>query len=479
MILRFAIAAGLFLLGTFAAGATRPNVLFIAADDLNMQLGTFGDERVKTPNLDRIAARGVRFDLAYCQYPLCNPSRVSMLTGLRPDTAKVHNLATNFRSTVPDAVTLPQLFRQNGYFTARSGKIFHYGVPREIGTSGMDDPASWDEVINPVGADKRQEDKLKVLTRGTGTTLGFAMAWMAMDGPDEDQTDGHGTTAAIELIEKAHRENKPFFVGMGFYRPHTPFVATHKWFEMYPKEQVHLPQVPADDLADIPDRALHIRPANYGLAESDLRDCVRAYRASVSFLDGQVGRLLDALDRLKLAEKTVIVFFSDHGFLLGEHGQWQKQLLFDPSPRVPLIIAGPGVAAAGGRCSRPVELLDVYPTLRELCDLPEPPQKLEGTSLVPFLSNAAMPSDRAAYSQVSRRIGKGKEAKTVMAYSVRTERFRYTEWGPGPGGGNELYDHANDPGELTNLANEASHADTVAQMRQLLTRVRPGAVWPD
>ena len=184
------------------AGRQRPNVLFIATDDLNLDVGCYGDPLVKTPNIDRLASRGVRFDLTYCQYPLCNPSRVSMLTGLRPDTARVHDLQTNFRSTVPDTVTLPQLFRQNGYFTARVGKIFHYGVPREIGTSGMDDPISWDTIFNPIGRDKTEEDKLHILTRGTGNkTIGFAMAWLSMDGTDAEQTDGRGVTETIRLLE--------------------------------------------------------------------------------------------------------------------------------------------------------------------------------------------------------------------------------------------------------------------------------------
>jgi iduronate 2-sulfatase len=276
----------------------RTNVLFIATDDLALTLGCYGHPQVKTPHLDRLATRGVKFDLAYCQYPLCNPSRVSMLTGLRPDTARVHNLQTDFRSTVPDSVTLPQLFRQNGYFTARVGKIFHYGVPREIGTSGKDDPASWDRVVNPIGRDKTEEDKLHVLTLGTGTTLGFAMAWLDMDGTDEEQTDGIGVTETIKMLEEVAESGKPFFIGMGFYRPHTPFVATKKWFDLYPKEKVQLPASIPGDTDDVPDIALYIRPPNYGLSESDLRDCLRGYWASVSFIDDQVGRLISALERL-------------------------------------------------------------------------------------------------------------------------------------------------------------------------------------
>lgn len=456
----------------FAAASRKPNVLFISTDDLNLDLGTYGHPVVKTPHIDRLAGRGVRFDVAYCQYPLCNPSRVSMLTGVRPDTARVHNLATDFRTTViSNAVTLPQLFKQNGYFTARVGKIFHYGVPREIGTSGKDDPISWDKFINPIGRDKTEEQKVKVLTRGTGKeTIGFAMAWLEMDGTDEEQTDGQGVTETIKLLEQAAKSDKPFFIGMGFYRPHTPFVATKKWFDLYPKEKVQLPEVPKDDTNDIPDVSLYIRPPNYGLSDSDLRDCVRGYWASVSFLDDQVGRLIDALDRLKLADNTIIVVFSDNGFLLGQHGQWQKQLLFDESARVPLIIYAPGVKGNGKGSPRPVELLDVYPTLKELCKLPDPPQTLEGRSLVPLLEHPSAPFKPAVFSQVTRSLGKG---KTIMGYSARTERWRYTEWGEDGKHGRELYDHRSDPQELRNLVDDPQQAAVVREMRKHLTAVRP------
>ena len=469
-----ALAVGMLwvLVATGSAAATRPNVLFISIDDLNLDLGCYGKSQMKTPNMDRLASRGVKFDLAYCQYPLCNPSRVSMLTGLRPDTAKVHTLETNFRSTVPDAVTLPQLFRQNGYFTARVGKIFHYGVPREIGTAGKDDPISWDLAINPIGRDKTEEDRLHVLTRGSARgTLGFAMAWLDMDGTDAEQTDGHGVTETIKLLEQAATNNKPFFIGMGFYRPHTPFVATKKWFDLYPKDEVKLPVGPEDDLKDIPDIALNIRPANYGLSESDLCDCVRGYWASVSCLDDQVGQLLKALERLKLSDNTIVVLLSDHGFLLGEHGQWQKQLLFDESARVPLMIYAPSARGNGTNCARPVELLDVYPTLKELCGLPNPPQKLEGRSLLPLLTNPRAASDAAAYCQVTRSRGKGQR---LMGYSARTERWRYTEWGIAGKEGIELYDHYSDPREFHNLAGQPAHANTVAEMQKLLATVRTG-----
>ena len=448
-----------------SAASERPNVLFIAIDDLNMNVGCYGNTIAKTPNIDRLAARGVRFDRAYCQYPLCNPSRASMLTGLRPDTLAVYDLKTNLRSTAPDVVTLPQLFRNHGYFVARVGKIYHYGVPREIGTDGMDDPPSWDYRFNPLGRDKIEEEKLHVLTRGTGSTLGFAMAWLDMKGTDAEQTDGIGTAHAIELLER-HRErhgDKPFFIGMGYFRPHTPFVATKPWFEEYPVESIKLPDVPADDLKDIPDIALTIDPPDYGLSEKDLKDCVRAYIASVAALDAMVGQLLDALDRLKLAESTIVVLFSDHGFLLGEHHQWQKQMLFEPAARVPLLIAGPGVKSEGGVAPKPVELLDVYPTLAEMCGL-APPGNLEGSSLKPLLDDPSIEWDRPAITQVTRRRNK----QLLMGYSVRTQRWRYIQWSKEGREGEELYDHENDPGEIHNLASDPSQADRIAQMRKVV-----------
>ena len=319
----------------------RPNVLFIATDDLNAALGCMGDPVAKTPHIDRLARAGVLFTRAYCQQPLCNPSRASMLTGLRPDTLKVWDLATDFRSNKPRVATLPQVFRTQGYFSARAGKIFHYGVPRQIGSGGMDDANSWDWAINPRGRDKDEESELHVLTRGTGTTLGFAMAWREMDGTDAEQTDGIAVDETIRVLERYGRD-RPLWMGMGFFRPHTPFVATRRWFAAYPKSGLKLPSQPPGETDDIPPLALKIKPLNYGLNESDLLDCVRGYYASVSFIDDQVGKLIAALERLEMIDHTIIVFFSDHGFLLGEHGQWQKEMLFEEAARVPLIIVPAG-----------------------------------------------------------------------------------------------------------------------------------------
>jgi len=452
-----------------AGDAAPRNVLFIAVDDLNCRVACYGDPIARTPNLDRLARRGVMFRRAYCQYPLCNPSRVSLMTGLRPDTARVHDLQTDFRSTVPDVVTLPQLFRQNGYFVARVGKLYHYGVPREIGTDGKDDPVSWDYKFNPIGRDKTEESSIHLLTKGGyKNTIGFAMAWLDMDGPDEDQTDAKGVTETIRLLEE--HKDQPFFIAMGFFRPHTPWIAPKKYFDLYPLERIQLPKRDAASEKALPDIARNIRPDDYGLSRKDLKDCVRAYYACISFVDAQVGRLLDCLERLGLAESTLIVFWSDHGFLLGEHGQWQKQLLFDPSPRTPLMVYDPAAKGNGTACNRAVELLDIYPTVADWAGLKKP-AGLEGFSLGSLLDAPASAAwDHPAYSQVTR----GKPAQRTMGYSVHTDQYRYTEW-DGDKAGAELYDHKADPDEFHNLAADPAHEKTLRQMRSLLRRVqKPG-----
>ena len=351
-----------------AAAEKRLNVLFITVDDLNDALGCYGHPLVKSPNIDRLAAEGVRFEHAYCQFPLCSPSRVSLLTGLRPGTTRIFDLRADFRDHLPDVVTLPQAFKRQGYFVARVGKLFHYGVPGQIGTNGLDDPRSWDEVVNPRGRDKDEEDRVINYTPKRG--LGSAMSFYKAEGTDEEQTDGRGATAAIELMEK--HQDQPFFLGVGFYRPHTPYVAPKRYFELYPLDKIKLPYNPPDDQDDIPEPAEQIRPLNYGLSEQQLRECTQAYFAAITFMDAQVGRLLDALDRLKLADKTIVVLWGDHGYLLGEHGQWMKQSLFEESARVPLIIYAPGAKGNGHASPRIVETIDIYPTLAALCGVEAP-----------------------------------------------------------------------------------------------------------
>lgn len=441
------------------------NVLFIASDDLNNNLGGYGHPLVKSPNLDRLARRGLRFDRAYTQFPWCSPSRSSLMTGLRPDTIKVYNLTTHFRTNLPDVVTLPQMFRNSGYYAARVGKIYHYGVPGEIGTSGLDDAPSWDEAINPRGRDKEEENLLRNLT--PQRALGNALAFLAAEGTDEEQTDGKVATETIRLLEE-HRD-KPFFIAAGFYRPHCPYIAPKKYFDLYPLDKVTLPSEPPDHLKNVPEAALWTKPMYWGLNEQQRREVIQAYFASITFLDAQVGRLLDALERLKLADNTIVVFWSDHGYLLTEHGQWMKQSLFEESARVPLIIAAPGAKARGRASNRTVELLDIYPTLADLCRLPAP-ASLQGRSLRPLLDNSQAKWNKAAYTQVIR----GGQGNQFMGRSLRTERWRYTEWDEGRQGV-QLYDHARDPHEYRNLANDPAYARTIAELKRLLrgTQILP------
>ena len=433
------------------------NILFIAADDLNNDMECYGFSLVKTPNLNRLVKRGTRFDRAYNQYPLCNPSRASLLTGYRPDVTGVYNLQKDFRETLPNAITLPQLFMKDGYYSARVGKIYHYGVPIDIGTNGKDDAASWNKRINPRGRDKDEENKLTNLTpnRGLGSTLSFLMA----DGTDEEQTDGMIAAEAIKIMEE--NKEQPFFLAVGFFRPHCPYVAPKKYFELYPLEKVSLPRQSPTDWNDKPEAAKFTTPLNWGLDESKLKEALRAYYASITFMDAQVGKLLDALDRLKLTDNTIIVFWSDHGYNVGQHGQWMKQSLFENSARVPLIISVPGITS-GKTSGRTVELLDLYPTLAELCRL-KPAADIQGKSLVPLLKKPGADWNRAAYTQVTRIMSN----QMIMGRSVRTERWRYTEWAGGKHG-IELYNHITDPDEFINLAKDPKYSAEIKRLSSLL-----------
>ena len=470
-----ALAAGLILLmAAVPAGQSRdakaqtkaaprkPNVLFIAADDLNNDLGCYGHPLVKSPNLDLLAARGVRFDRAYNQFPLCSPSRSSLMTGRLPDATRVYNLTKHFRETLPDAVTLSQLFQRNGYFAARVGKIYHYGNPGQIGTAGLDDPPSWDVAINPRGVDKDEEPLIINHTPNRG--LGSALAFYASPAPDAEHTDGKVASETIKLLDA--NKDKPFFIAAGFYRPHCPYVAPKKYFDLYPLEKIAAAQNSPSHLASLLPAALWMKVPHFGTNELQQRQAIQAYFASISFLDANVGRLLDALDRLKLSDNTIIVFWSDHGYLLGEHGQWMKQTVFEGASRAPLMLAGPGVVR-GKASGRTVEFVDIYPTLADLCGLPGTPNNLAGRSLRPLLKNPRARWERPALTQVEH----GDAGQRFMGYSVRDERWRYTEWDEGRRGV-ELYDETNDAAELRNLANDPGHARVVARMKRLLQQAK-------
>ena len=435
----------LSLIGSLTA---KPNVLFIAADDLSCALGCYGDPIAKTPHLDRLAATGTCFLNAYNQLPLCNPTRASVMTGLRPDTIKVYDLDRHFRDEVPEAVTLSQQFMKHGWWAGRVGKIYHYNVPASIGTDGFDDPPSWQKTINPIGRDKTDEHL--VFNAEPHRKISAALSWLAAEGKDEEQTDGMIATEAIKLMEE--KKGEPFFVAAGFFRPHTPFVAPKKYFYMYPLETLRLPYAPKDDREDVPTAAFaHNCPIpHYGLDEVTCLKAMQAYYACVSFIDAQVGRILDALDRLKLTDNTIVVFWSDHGYHLGEHnGIWQKRTLFEQGAKAPLIIRNPKAEGKGQPCRRIVEFVDIYPTLTELAGLPTPKQ-VEGRSLKRLLDNPLAQWNGSAITQVLRPAD-DRLKDPVMGRSIRTERWRYSDWGEGKYG-EELYDHFADPMEFNNLA---------------------------
>ena len=441
-----------------------PNVLFISVDDLACTLGCYGDLVAKTPNIDRLAASGVCFTHAYNQLPLCNPTRASIMTGLRPDQIKVYDLDRHFRDEVPDAVTLPQAFQKAGYFAARVGKIYHYNVPASIGTDGFDDPPSWMQTINPIGRDKSEEDL--IFNAEPHRKISGALSWLAAEGKDEEQTDGMIATEAIQLMESKSKE--PFFLAVGFFRPHTPYVAPRKYFDLYPIDELRLPYAPDDDRADIPTAAFaHNCPIpNYNLQPKTLLQATQAYYACVSFVDAQVGRLLDALDRLKLANNTIVVFWSDHGYHLGEHqGIWQKRTLFEQGARAPLIIRAPGQAGNGQPSPRVVEFVDIYPTLTELAAI-ESPKGLAGKDLGVLLNDPIASWDGYAITQILRPADR-RLPEPVMGCSIRTDRWRYTEWAKGDSG-QELYDHHADPLEFNNLAIEPDD-----QARRVMQRLQP------
>jgi iduronate 2-sulfatase len=452
-------------------GAQRRNILFIAVDDLNNHLGCYSNTIVRSPNIDRLAATGVRFDRAYCQFPLCSPSRVSIMTGLRPDTTRIYDLQHDFRkgTNVAAALTMPQFFHSNGYFSARSGKIFHYGVPGDIGKPGLDDPLAWQEARYPRGRDKDEEDLVTNLNPGARKpnvkpALGAALAWYESKGEDEEYTDALVADEAIRLMTE--HKDKPFFLGVGFYRPHVPWIVPKKYFDMYPMEKILLPKGPEGDRDDVPPVALHVKVSNYGRTDEEVREAKRAYYAAISYVDGQVGRVLDALDSLGLATNTIVVLWGDHGWHLGEHGLWQKMSLFEESARVPLIIRAPGMTGNGTSSPRVVESLDVFPTVAELANV-KAPASLAGKSLVPLLKKPTAKWDRPAFTQVTR----GGTNSPIMGYSIRTERWRYTEWDGGKRG-TELYDHDNDSQEFKNLAQQDEFAAVVKDLSQCIATMK-------
>ncbi len=467
------------------------NVLFIAVDDLRPQLGCYGTPYMVTPNIDTLAEQGTVFLRSYCQQAVCNPSRASLLTGLRPDGTGIYDLKTHFRYYRPDVVTLPQYFKQNGYHTQGLSKIFH---------GGLDDPQSWsvphwrpkastyvdEKILAQLEVDiEAAKARGQVLVKyplktdpKTGTVLKLSSrkavhgpVWEGPDCPDNQLADGKTADKAIELLNEYTHNNQPFFLAVGFIRPHLPFVAPKKYFDLYPLESI-----PLADNQFVPEGApkcafpwpeeprVYIDVPEEGpIPEQKQREIIRAYFACASYIDALVGRIIDELDRLGIRDNTVICLWGDHGWHLGENSVWGKMTNFEEAAHAPLIISAPHQNRKGGRTTALTEFVDIYPTLCELCDLPMP-QELEGTSLVPLLDDPDRPWKKAAFSQDnSRRSG-------IMGYTMRTDHYRYTEWMSPENKlvGRELYDHEQDPDENVNLAVRQDHKMLVERMSKML-----------
>lgn len=464
---------------TMATEAQQANILLIISDDLNTRIGPYMELDKHTPNLDRLAAEGVRFSRTYCQYPLCGPSRASLMSGLHPETNGVLNnndQPGSYRKETPALADHPSMagfFRQQGYYTARVSKIYHMGVPGGIerGEPGGDEPDSWDYAYNVMGPETMSPGKLELLSPGN-LHYGSNFARMIIsDGLEQTQTDYLAASQAIAILENRagkvpeHGKNKqkikpdaPFFLAVGFVRPHVPLIAPESCFEPYPEDQVKLPPVVVHD--DVPDQALRRQNMKiWKMDETQQRQTISAYMASVRFMDRQVGRLLDALDRLRLRDETIVIFISDHGYNLGEHDCWSKVSLWEGSVRVPMIISYPGGKEHfGSTCEAIAELLDLYPTLTDLCGYADArPGILQGKSLAGYL--------------IRKSTGAGESLAYTITYggtgaTVRSDRWRYTRWGGNIEKGNEeLYDHLNDPEEYINLADDPGMEKIMEEMR--------------
>ncbi len=453
---------------TLVAAENRRNVLFIAVDDLRTELGCYGVKQIQSPNIDSLAERGTVFDHAYCQQAVCSPSRTSLLTGCRPDTTRIYDLQTHFRKHLPDVVTLPQHFKNHGYFTRSVGKIYH---------GGLDDAQSWSEPPPKAGRPMYHLEENKALVarkRAAAAGKKFptpsarynAMtgpAYECADVPDNTYSDGAIADAAIGMLREA--KDKPFFIAAGFLKPHLPFVAPRKYWDLYRREDIPPAPNPFPP-EDVPRLAL----TNWGelrayddipnvgtLTDEQALTLKHGYYACVSYTDAQIGRLLDELDRLELRENTVIVLWGDHGWKLGEHGLWCKHTNFENDTLSPLICSAPGQKAQGSHTSALVEFVDIYPSLCELAGLPLP-SHLEGLSFAPLLDSPELPWKKAAFSQYPR----GK----VMGYSMRTDRYRLTRWLKADGSevARELYDHQNDPQENVNIVDRPGNETLVEKL---------------
>jgi arylsulfatase A-like enzyme len=433
----------------------RPNVVFIAIDDQNNWIGACGGHPLaKTPSLDALAERGTIFLNAHCQAPLCNPSRTSLMLGLRPTTTGIYGLSPWFRTLDDwkDRVALPQHFKAAGYRTLSAGKIYHGGA------GGPQQRLKEFDVWGSAGGIGAKPEKKLIPPTPMGNHP--LMDWGVFPHRDEDKGDYQVASWAVEQIKTVPKD-QPFFLAAGFFLPHVPCYVTQKWFDLYPDDDSLLPMVKADDRDDTPRFSWYLHwdlpePRLKWVRENDQwRNLVRSYLASTSFVDAQIGRILSAIKEAGLAENTIVVVWGDHGWHLGEKGITGKNTLWDPGTRVPLIFAGPGVAAKG-RCTQPAELLDIYPTLIELCGLPGRTD-LEGISLLPQLKDAATKRDRPAIT-----------SHNQGNHGIRSERWRYIHYADGS---EELYDLQADPHEWTNIAGKPEHTAIIAEHKKWLPKI--------
>ena len=441
------------------------NVLFIIADDLNCDIGVYGSSDVFTPNIDKLASQGVLFENAHVQYPLCGPSRVSLMTGLYPDQTKSKELRLYVRQTIPDVITLGQRFIMEKYNSIRVGKVYHYHNPRDIGTSGHDDHFTWDQTVNPYGRDKIEEYKLnKVKENFDGATL----SWLESEGSDNEQTDGIGADETIEFLDKFSKSKENFFLAFGLYRPHIPFVAPKKYFDLYEKDNMTLPSNGDEFLKTISSpaaKSLRARKEQINLENSTIKTVKEAYYSTTSFVDAQIGRVLDKLKETGLDKNTIVVFTSDHGYHLGEKGHWQKQSLYDRATRVPLIISGPGILSNKRIKNSPVELVDLYKTLMDLTGI-STPEFVQGHSLKNILTSNSKPIRKSALSELRIYL----DGSLAQGYSIKTDRYRLTRWLHKDERYLELYDHKYDFNENKNLVYEDNYSRVRDSLDIILTK---------
>lgn len=472
-----------------ARAADRPNVLFIAVDDLRPEMGCYGNTVVKTPNLDRLAARGTVFNRAYCQQAVCSPSRSSLLTGRRPDATRVWDLETHFRVALPDCVTLPEHFKSNGYHCAAMGKIYHVGF--EDGRSWSEphwyaagrtvdtDPNDWSKRIVNQFESTIKEYSSAAANRPAGNGKGRANAgkkngpaFEASPKSDDQLPDGATAAEAVRRLKSLKGSDKPFFLAVGFVKPHLPFVSPKKYWDLYDPAKIPGPQstslpTGAPEFSGHTNGELHnyqAVPTENPIPEDFARQLRHGYYASVSYTDAQVGRLLDALDSEGLADNTVVVLWGDHGWQLGDHGLWHKHTNFEYATRAPLIISAPHQLIRGKRCEATVEFVDVYPTLADVCGLAVPAE-LDGLSLKKFLDEPTAPASKVAISQYPR--AAGRPIGPLMGYSVRDARYRLTLWRERAGEkvvATELYDYEVDPYETSNIASKPEHQAIVERL---------------